>query len=408
MTSIHPSFDASVGASRATPPRAEPRDAAAPAPGAQRTFARRRLRLGIAGVGMATTLAALLLATGAPHRLLPSDPAQPVATHIAAALAALCALALVHLPLDWLGGARVVHAPLPTGRWLGRWARGAVVQLAVWTVVAASLLLAARAGGAAAAWIAFAGVQVALVLLRPALARATAALRLEVPDAGWRRAIEGAGLDATRVRLVHTDDAAFVGGWTGARRGTLWVPAHWRTLPGYALHAVLARRRWIAESGAHARGLWGAAAWNAIGAAAVLALAGAPGTASALAAFSAGMTLWAFLGVLLLPTPSRWAVYAADAAVRELRLHDAIVPLDRWQDDEPARSVLVETVFHPVPARDARLARLEGAAAAPSAWTAHHLARHALFLAWGAMTPISRAVHCNVGRPALWVMLPGD
>jgi hypothetical protein len=193
----------------------------------------------------------------------------------------------------------------------------------------------------------------------------------------------------------------------GARAGTLWVPAHWRALPAYALHAVLARRRWIAESGAHARGLWGAVAWNALGAAVVLDIAGAPATAAALVTFSAAMTLWAFASVLLLPTASRRAVFAADAAVRDLRLHDAIVPLDRWQDDEPARSALVETVFHPVPAREARLARLE-AAPVPSAFAMHHLARHALFLAWGAMTPLSRAVHCNVGRPALWVMLPGD
>jgi hypothetical protein len=36
------------------------------------------------------------------------------------------------------------------------------------------------------------------------------------------------------------------------------------------------------------------------------------------------------------------------------------------------------------------------------------LARHALWLGWGTLSPISRAVHCNVGRPALWAMLPGD
>jgi hypothetical protein len=407
MTSVQPSLDSSVDATRVAPTRDDPRGAVVPASGPRFTFARRRLWLGIAGVGTATTLAALLLATGAPQRLLPSDVAAPFATHLVAALAALLLLALVHLPLEWLGGARVVRAPLPFGRWLGRWVRGAAVQAAVWATAATLLLLAARVGGAVAAWLAFVGVQVVLVLQRPVLARAVGALRVEAPDVAWRRAIEGAGLDAARVRLVHTDDPAFVGGWMGARAGTLWLPAHWRALPAYALHAVLARRRWIAESGAHARGLWGAVAWNALGAAVVLDIAGAPATAAALVTFSAAMTLWAFASVLLLPTASRRAVFAADAAVRDLRLHDAIVPLDRWQDDEPARSALVETVFHPVPAREARLARLE-AAPVPSAFAMHHLARHALFLAWGAMTPLSRAVHCNVGRPALWVMLPGD
>jgi hypothetical protein len=36
------------------------------------------------------------------------------------------------------------------------------------------------------------------------------------------------------------------------------------------------------------------------------------------------------------------------------------------------------------------------------------VARHALYLAWGALSPLARAVHCNVGRPALWVVWPGD
>jgi hypothetical protein len=51
---------------------------------------------------------------------------------------------------------------------------------------------------------------------------------------------------------------------------------------------------------------------------------------------------------------------------------------------------------------------LVGKADAVKPWHAHHLARHALWLSWGACTPLSRVVHCNVGRPALWAMLPGD
>jgi hypothetical protein len=124
------------------------------------------------------------------------------------------------------------------------------------------------------------------------------------------------------------------------------------------------------------------------------------------------MTLWAFAGVLLLPTPSRAAVFAVDAlaarAGSAAALAEALPPLDRWQDDEPHRSAGVEVVFHPVPALGVRLARLGAGAGAPVARPAHHLARHALWLGWGTLSPLSRLVHCNVGRPALWAMLPGD
>ena len=81
-----------------------------------------------------------------------------------------------------------------------------------------------------------------------------------------------------------------------------------------------------------------------------------------LGAASSAMTLWAFLGVLMLPTPSRASVIAVDLAaaaeVGELPMRMAIERLDRWEDDKPVRSRAI--------------------------------------------------VHCNVGRPALWVMLPGD
>jgi hypothetical protein len=68
----------------------------------------------------------------------------------------------------------------------------------------------------------------------------------------------------------------------------------------------------------------------------------------------------------------------------------------------------VETIFHPVPARSLRLAALDGTYTPSTALAAHHAARHALYLAWGLLSPLSRAVHCNVGRPALWVIWPGD
>jgi hypothetical protein len=90
---------------------------------------------------------------------------------------------------------------------------------------------------------------------------------------------------------------------------------------------------------------------------------------------------------------------------------DAITRLDRWQDDEPERSRRVETIFHPVPSRRSRESVIAASADQPRnvRWFhAHHLARHALWLSWVTLSPISRAVHCNVGRTALWAMLPGD
>jgi hypothetical protein len=66
----------------------------------------------------------------------------------------------------------------------------------------------------------------------------------------------------------------------------------------------------------------------------------------------------------------------------------------------------VETVFHPIPALRRRIARLEeGRASEGGAW---HAARMALFLSWASFGLLGRAVHCNCGRPELWVLLPAD
>ena len=65
-------------------------------------------------------------------------------------------------------------------------------------------------------------------------------------------------------------------------------------------------------------------------------------------------TVWSFGGLLILPSLSRPAVFAADRfaldrGVPKCFLEEGIVELDRLQDDEPVRAPWVERIFHPVP-----------------------------------------------------------
>jgi len=259
----------------------------------------------------------------------------------------------------------------------------------------------------------FVVVQFLLAFWRGRMARVIARLPIVPTPARIASAAAQAGLDESWLQVLDSPDEGFVGGWSGLTARTLVVPARWAQLPEPALAAMLLRRRLAATSGAHTRGVIGAIGWNTLGFVVALALTGvSPASAGGVIALAAAMTLWAFLGVLLLPTPSRAAVFALDAAATASMgagpMRTGIELLDQWQDDEPVRSAGVETVFHPVPGRSARIARLVSNANAVKPWHAHHLARHALWLSWGACTPLSRAVHCNVGRPALWAMLPGD
>ena len=378
------------------------------------SYARSRLYLGISGVGTAVLAAICLLYFDIPSAGFSTSVEQSLGRSLFALGIFFAMVSALFFLFDLLGGAWVVrrkdYAPL----WLSVWVRGVAVQWAVWMLTAAALMVVARSAGPAATVGVFVGIQLLLALLRGRLARIIAPLSVHAPSPVFVQAAERAGLDVKRLQVVDTADEGFVGGWSSILPRTLVVPRRWELLPVEVLAAQLLRRRLVAECGAHVRGVLGAVVWNTLGFLAVQQLTGtSPATGAGIVTLMAGMTLWAFLGVLLLPTPSRAAVYAADAdtaaQVGAAAVKASIERLDRWQDDEPTRTPNVERIFHPVPARANRVARLERAVTGGlRAWHAHHLARHALWLGWGAFSPISRAVHCNVGRTALWAMLPGD
>ena len=377
------------------------------------TYARARLFLGISGVGSVVLLTAALLYFRIPSRGLSLSAGEPLARALFS-VGLLCAFSQIAFVLfDVIGGRSLVRRQSWRSPWLARWLRGVSVQWMVWMLAATALMLAARAAGNPAAVAVFVIVQFLLAFWRGRMARVMARLPLVPTPTRIASAAAQAGLDGSRLQVLDSPDEGFVGGWSGLTARTLVVPARWAQLPEPALAAMLLRRRIAGTSGAHTRGVLGAIGCNTLGFVLSLTLTGvSPASAAGMITLAAAMTLWAFLGVLLLPTPSRAAVFALDAAatasVGVAPMRSGIELLDKWQDDEPVRSRGVETVFHPVPGRSARIARLVSNANAVKPWHAHHLARHALWLSWGACTPLSRAVHCNVGRPALWAMLPGD
>ncbi|MEO5633466.1 hypothetical protein [Gaiella sp.] len=138
----------------------------------------------------------------------------------------------------------------------------------------------------------------------------------------------------------------------------------------------------------------------------------AANSVTGLATLTLWMTLWSFLGLLVLPSLSRSAVIAADrlalsGGIDPAELTRVLGTLDAAQEDEPSRGRLVETVFHPVPALERRVRAIaaDDGPDLPKPW---NTARTALFLSWASLGLLSRAVHCNCGRPALWVLFPGD
>ena len=347
------------------------------------TYARSRLWLGITGVGTWT----LIAATG-----IWQQWDAPIATEsrVADLLMLAVLYVLIQAPFDWLGG---YYLPKKFGRVqtpFAGWAKGAAVQGLCWVAASSILLWAGGAYGSVGAAIAMVLVMLTLVMGQGPLARVVGSVRTVSREAD--------------TDLVAVGDPAFVGGWVGlgpARRLLMpmtW-PREWR-----AVQRV--RRSGVIVSGARAAGLALAVAFNLAGLLIILAWTPGAGfsTTDGYLRLVFGFTLWSFAGLLILPSLSRPAVFTADrfAAAQGIAWETTARELDRLQDDEPARPKWIERIFHPVPAL---AARFRGGESGPGAWQA---ARLALYLSWSVPGLLSRSVHCNVGRPDVWVLFPGD
>jgi hypothetical protein len=365
------------------------------------TWAQARLRLGITNVGFWVIVSVLVIA------LRPAAPAGPLGW-----MAVVAALAAVQAPFDWVGGRWL---PSRHGRPVapvGAIARGVLVQSSVWILYGLALMGAASLGWVAVVCV-FTASMGAMVAGQARLAGLVAHLPTEAPSPEVAHRLGRIGLDPSSVRVVHARDRAFVGAWTGLPgRERLMVPARWfSALPPDHAEVALLRRVAARRTGARSRGLLAAAAWTVTGFVLVTLVPGAGlDTPAALLVTGAGGTLWSFVGLLTLPTYNRRAVFAVDHAVADEvgapRVTRAIARLDEDQEDEERRSETVEHVFHPVPSPANRQRALRSDdAPRPGAWT---VARTALYLGWLQFSWLSRAVHCNAGRPELWVLFPGD
>ncbi len=372
------------------------------------TYARARLWTGIAGVGVLVVFSLFMYLWQLPATLFPFD-GGPLWAEWAALVTLFKLYVLISLPFDFLGGywlpCKYQRLCLMFPTFWMKWVRGVLMQGAVMTGSALLLFESGRRWGVWVAACVLLVLQVLLVALQLPLARWVGGLSL--------RPLRGVGGAPERSVVVAGFDGGLSGGVAGLPgRETVVLPAHWvDSLPVEGARALLLRRLGVIATGARLRGLLLASAWNIAG---FLLCAHLPGAGverlwefvTTLVAF----TLWSFFGLLVLPSLSRPAVIGADRYAMEHgaevpALHHAIVEIDQLQEDEPRRGRWLERIFHPIPSVENRLRAMQSGAASGGAW---HAARMALYLSWANFGMLSRAVHCNSGRPELWVLFPGD
>jgi hypothetical protein len=382
--------------------------------------ARQRLRLGITGVGASVVLSLSLIASTllgrlplrADWRLVSGWIGVPLsAATLAVAVFVAHALAMVFI--EHAGGRLAVRQAPSLRTWLLHWLRGIGTIGALHAAAVAVVVTAGVLGGTAAATVVVLAMSFALLAAQGTLAQLVAALRVERPSDALAARAREVGIRPDALRVVEASDEAFVGGWIGFGAPQLWVPAAWTTPEQSALLAVQwQRRRAQFTSLARRRGWWRAVVWPAAGVALTVSLMPWGWTDARLwLVLPALSTLWSFVAVLVLPSASRAAVFFADAEAARVLGRDqtiaALARLEAAQDDEAERDPLVELVFHPVPSVGNRKRRLESGRWAPLGG-GHQQTRLTLLSSLAAGSFLGRMVHCNIGRPALWVVYPGD
>ena len=378
------------------------------------TYARARLLIGITAVGLNVLIAVALLLIGA----------QSLESTIGSANGGMwifpVAYVLWMIPFDFLGGwwlpKRYDRSKQLFGAFMRDWTSGTFLQSLVFLACGASLLWAGREAGLWGGVLMLLVLFALLLVLRPFWlqffscgSQRDAASDLETIQqtlAGW-------GVTCRPIAFRSAPTSGFTGGIVGLVHPQIIFPDQWRRMLTLEELASLAARRSITlTTGSRNLGLVVAAVWTV---SAFLAgnwlantLQRGPQTMIELIQVIAGASLWNFLGLLVLPSLSRFATRRIDgmAVSRVPRdvLQSAQEKVDRVQDDEPHRPRGVELIFHPVPSvalRKHRELTVEGAVP----W---HIARQVLFLSWAICNPLSRAVHCNAGQSLLWICPPTD
>ena len=243
-------------------------------------------------------------------------------------------------------------------------------------------------------------------------------ITLEPPGQEIRAAFPRNRENTVPLVIAHSNDIGFTGGIVGLPGSeAIIIPQRW--LDEFSIQelwAELTRRNAVIASGGRYRGVLLAIIFTVSGilASAVfteLYFSLPVDTTAGLLTLSFCFTLWSFMGLLILPHYSRMGAMEADQLAiqrsvnREL-LDKTIEKVNYYLENESHRSAVVESIFHPIPSVDRRLKQLDKPKnSLHGAW---QCSRYSVLLSVLGLGLLSRAVHCNAGKPELWGMPPAD
>lgn len=371
------------------------------------SYAKARLLLGISNVGFWVVVSVVILANSVTPqgRLFLADYSA-----VQVVLLSLGVYMGASAFFDYLGGyllpTRYQKITLSVGQCLVGWVKGVWVQGLCMGACSIALIYGFTVfQSLPVRLVCVALLQVLFAVFQPVIARGVGRFKLAPSNNNGGQ------------KIWYSYDPGFTGGVS--MMGDVILPGHWQqAFKPPQLAWLIARRRLLKASGMHWAGIAGAILFNTLGVGVTLGWGQLDfSVPSQWLVLVSGITLWSFLGVLVLPPVSQYAALCLDAKTTSTSVESATISatdtgfdptvfysLDALQDNEPERSRWIQRIFHPLPSVAQRLYNHQSGQ--QPVWGLWHVARQALFLSWPLFGLLSRGVHCNIGRPDLWVFLP--
>ncbi|MEM7371098.1 MAG: hypothetical protein AAF587_20960 [Bacteroidota bacterium] len=367
-------------------------------------YARARLVLGIVTVSFWILLAGVAFLQGVPAKI--GSLVEGTGTFWTLGLF-LGGYVLISFPFDWFGGHRlpVLHGRSHEsfGKWGLKWLRGAGIHMIYLWISGYMILVMAGWLGILGAllWV---GIQM-LLLTGFQIYMAIAIAPLPMDQSSHRGRF---------VYYVNSVDKSFTGGIHGMPgvEGIV-MPVYWKEkFSEKIMEVLLARRHGAINSGSHGRGILLAIGVNAALFAAAAYLSPLPlDTVGGLISTSLLFTLFSAVSMLgLLPWLSRTAILEIDRWVYFKKidgddLRASIEATQRLQNDMRPLLGKMSSLLLSFPTKEMRLSHLQTQKALKGAWQAN---RHNVYTSWAGLNLLSRAMPYHIGKPELWVFLPGD
>ena len=351
-----------------------------------------RLILGIANVGFWVVCSAIIL-VGRANLESTIASISPVWIW----LIALTGYTLAQGIFDWIGSTNSHNKRETNPSVAIQWIRGVALQTVVWASISALIVLASHLG----AGYCFACLSGILLLCTSQL------IFLKWINGGTFTTTTENTDFAGKTFFINCPEATFTGGTVVGIKNEQIVPLGWRENEALKIESL--RRNYAVEKGLPVRTLLILIAWNLVGVAIGdwLKVFDSGNMALTVIYFSAWMTLWSFIGLLILPSLSHSSVYAADRASYQKKPKKTEDFINKFPDivgENGHNNPRIQKIFYPIPNSKARLEKLNETSC--SKLVLGSLSRTNLFLSWACLNLTARSVHCNFGRPLLWIYPP--